>query len=1089
MYPYQNNLDIIPKAAFDNLIGSAAYTCQPPIALVCPINDKRWWFNSQVGLDPTLMDSHLALCTEMLQQLDRWTFHLLRLQYASAEQRLATYRQVTSKGKVRFYSGTLLITPQELLPDILLALHCVHRELTLRQQEALLLLSRQALSITADYANGQWEVRQNLTNRHRIVDKPYLENRVLQTSPQELADIKLALEQYAVVSTGDHTRTINYANTQLCEISQESREQLLGANHRLIHAGYHSVDFFQKMWATITSGKVWKGEIRNSTKDGSVYWMDTTIVPILKDQGKPYKPMSICHDITPAKPGEEERVSKAINEGDRFFLLSPDLLCVVDLEGHFQRVNPAFEKSLSYTTEELLSKSFLDFVHPEDKAVTQAQLEKLATDPSNIQFKNRYRCQDRSYKWLEWNIFGFLEEGLLYAIARESTKSNPTKTTLKERTRLSTLEADVGTALRESGKLPESLKRCTEAMVQHLDAIGAGIWTVDPTAVGEQDVLALDLQASAGHLIPAETFPHHVPPNHDLIGAIAQSKHSESSQLSATSADSNLKTFFNGYPLIVESRLVGVIGLLSYQPLSEIMHGVLEWVANAIALAIDRSWAREELLSRREALLFRLASQIRNSLDLDTILSTAVTEIRTLLKVDCCYFLWCWSDPNQPSVSVTHEACDCDRPSILGEEPPLHLAPLTQAICNLQPLRIDDVAEIPDLDPQTRTILNHWGVTSGLVLPLQTQTGQLGAIVCSNYDKPRLWSDREVELLQAVVDQLAIAIEHAELFATTRAAALAAQTQARQLELALHDLQKTEARLIQTEKMSTLGQMVAGIAHEINNPVCFITGNLSHATNYIQDLLDLIERYQKHYSNLVPELQDHIEEIDLNFILQDLPKLLSSMKMGADRIHEIVISLRNFSRLDDTEMKPVNIHEGIDSTLLILHNRLKPIGHNPGIQIIKQYGNLPPVECFGGQLNQVFMNIISNAIDALETQPEPRNITICTEVVNKKTTNNDSPEDLLSETDGSVEGEAAIVRIRDNGPGMTQSVVNRLFDPFFTTKPVGKGTGLGLSISYQIVVEKHGGILKCLSEPGQGCEFWIQIPIGSKAASVKKQSS
>jgi signal transduction histidine kinase len=183
-------------------------------------------------------------------------------------------------------------------------------------------------------------------------------------------------------------------------------------------------------------------------------------------------------------------------------------------------------------------------------------------------------------------------------------------------------------------------------------------------------------------------------------------------------------------------------------------------------------------------------------------------------------------------------------------------------------------------------------------------------------------------------------------------------------------------------------------------------------------------------------------------------------------------------------MKPTNIHEGIDSTLLILHNRLKPIGHNPGIQVIKEYGNLPPVECFGGQLNQVFMNIISNAIDALETQPEPRNITIHTEVLDQKVTNDDSPEDSLSQTSDPIEGGEVIIRICDNGPGMTPSVVKHLFDPFFTTKPVGKGTGLGLSISYQIVVEKHGGILKCFSEPGKGCEFWIQIPISPKAASV-----
>jgi signal transduction histidine kinase len=276
--------------------------------------------------------------------------------------------------------------------------------------------------------------------------------------------------------------------------------------------------------------------------------------------------------------------------------------------------------------------------------------------------------------------------------------------------------------------------------------------------------------------------------------------------------------------------------------------------------------------------------------------------------------------------------------------------------------------------------------------------------------------------------------------------------------------------------MSSIGQMVAGIAHEINNPVSFITGNLCHATHYIEDLLNLIESYQQHYPNPDPSIQEQIEEIDLEFLVEDLPKILSSMQMGADRIHEIVLSLRNFSRLDEAEMKPVNIHEGIDSTLLILHNRLKASGSNPGITIIKEYSNLPPVMCYAGQLNQVFMNIISNAIDALENQPEPRQITIRTEVLNTRNCE-ESQEEGLSSTPDTVTSNDVVIRIRDNGSGMPQNVIRHLFEPFFTTKPVGKGTGLGLSISNQIVVEKHGGILKCLSEPGEGAEFWIQIPI------------
>jgi|GEM_PF-1219225 len=315
-------------------------------------------------------------------------------------------------------------------------------------------------------------------------------------------------------------------------------------------------------------------------------------------------------------------------------------------------------------------------------------------------------------------------------------------------------------------------------------------------------------------------------------------------------------------------------------------------------------------------------------------------------------------------------------------------------------------------------------------------------------------------------------------------------------------LQKTQAQLIQTEKMSGLGQLVAGVAHEINNPINFIYANLPHASIYTQDLLKLVNIYQQKYPHPEPEIDAVKEEIELDFLVEDLEKILTSMRIGADRIREIVLSLRNFSRFDEAEMKYVNIHEGIDSTLLILQSRLKATSAYPAIEVIKEYGDLPLVECYAGQLNQVFMNILCNSIDALnktyqESSPNlankakndisstiasgnlayPKDEVSGIFTIEKPVDSRDSLGTITIHSEVLEDKSRVIIRIRDDGPGILPEHQPKLFDPFFTTKPVGKGTGLGLSISYQIIVDKHQGILKCISEPGKGAEFWIEIPV------------
>lgn len=310
-----------------------------------------------------------------------------------------------------------------------------------------------------------------------------------------------------------------------------------------------------------------------------------------------------------------------------------------------------------------------------------------------------------------------------------------------------------------------------------------------------------------------------------------------------------------------------------------------------------------------------------------------------------------------------------------------------------------------------------------------------------------------------------------------RKAELVSRQQAQNLELTLNQLKQTQIQLIQTEKLSTVGQLVSGIAHEINNPLNFIHGNLEYGSQYIQLLLHLLNLYRQHHPETVPEIQALLKDSELDFAIADLPKLFDSMKVGTNRIQEIVLALRNFSRLDEAKVKSVDIHEGIESTLLILHNRLKGKPYHPEITTIKNYGKLPLVECYASQLNQVFINIISNAIDVLENQPIPRIIEISTSVVSQEELEIGLGRKNQEIRDNSSQPKLAEITIANNGPSIPDEVQERLFDPFFTTKPIGKGTGLGLSISHHIIVEKHKGQLKCISSPGEGVKFVIAIPI------------
>lgn len=325
-------------------------------------------------------------------------------------------------------------------------------------------------------------------------------------------------------------------------------------------------------------------------------------------------------------------------------------------------------------------------------------------------------------------------------------------------------------------------------------------------------------------------------------------------------------------------------------------------------------------------------------------------------------------------------------------------------------------------------------------------------------------NQRQYQHLETKYNQLVEQLADSE--ARNRALIEASAAQAQQFSQTLKQLHQNQSQIVQSEKMASLGQLVAGVAHEINNPVNFIYGNLSYVTQYIQDVMHLLQLYQQHYPAPDQAIVAAAATMDLDFLTEDLPKLIASMRMGTERIQKIVLSLRNFSRMDEAEMKTVDIHEGIESTLLILQNRLKAKSESSEIVVVKEYGDLPVVECYAGQLNQVIMNILVNAIDALE-EAELKQIT--------SITGNTFNQITIST---SVIGSKWVqIVIADNGSGMREEVCQRIFDPFFTTKPVGKGTGLGLSISYQIITEKHSGRLECFSTLEVGTKFVIQIPV------------
>ena len=793
---------------------------------------------------------------------------------------------------------------------------------------------------------------------------------------------------------------------------------------------------------------------------------------------------------------ERQQVEKALRESEqRFRQLAehiPQVFWMVSAD-HRQMlyVSPAYEEIWQRSSQGLYKNpsSWFDAIHSEDQERVLATIPEIPEGKYNLEY--RIVRPDGSIRWIKSHAFPIQNEyDQVYRIAGISEDITERKLAEAEIIRSKVLLESIFNNSADALFLvnPETLliTDCNQRAVEVFEA------------TGKDELLHIQ-----GHTLQRESF--------------------KAEELNSIVDELKLKGFWSREVEYVTKKGNLFWGNLAAKP---IYVGSQNIDLVRVTDISDRKRAEESLREsvQRERAFARAIQRMRQTLDIETIFSATTHELRQLIKCDrvaVYQFNPDWSgefvsesvgadwislvqeqanNPNLKESSLEDKHCTvktfdskagCDSDSILSASSLVQDTYLqeTSGGAYSQGANYRVVADIykAGFNPCYINLLERFQARAYIIVPIFLGSKLWGLLAAYQNTDSRQWKTTEIKLVVEIGNQLGVALQQAELLAQVqkqsealRQSSQREREKAQELELTLSELRRTQAQLIQTEKMSSLGQMVAGVAHEINNPVSFIKGNLTPAREYFQDLLSLIELYQQTYPNSTPEIQHLASTIDLDFLVEDWSNLMDSMQVGTKRIEEIVRSLKSFSRLDESELKRVDIHEGIDNTLLILQHRLRAVGRHLEIEVIKNYGQLPQVTCYASQLNQVFLNLLNNAIDALENQSPPRVITISTSLSQSPKWTPiicPSANNIQPASDPITHPHYVIIRISDNGSGMSEEVCQQIFDPFFTTKPVGSGTGLGLSISHQIVVEKHKGRISCISASEKGTEFIVEIPV------------